>query len=96
MPYGPTDFRLTVVKPYYIDELSSRNITIIVETRTENKESTINVEPGIVNRENNNIEQATKLIKKRGRRRPRKNTLLSAVYIIVKEKADYELFLKLC
>ncbi len=43
MSYGPADFRLTAVKPYYIDESSSYNssynITITVETRTENREN---------------------------------------------------------
>jgi hypothetical protein len=39
MPYGPTNFRLIVVKPYYTDELSSHNITITAETRTGNGEN---------------------------------------------------------
>ncbi len=40
MPYGPTDFRLIVVKPYYTDELS-HDITITVKLYTEDEESTI-------------------------------------------------------
>ncbi len=57
MPYGPADFRLIVVKPYYTDESSSYNnnynITITVETRTKNgkKEGTITIKPNII--ENN-------------------------------------------
>jgi hypothetical protein len=106
MPYRPTDFRLTVVKPYYTDESSSHDITITAETRTGNRENeedkdTITVEPDTVNKENNkendDIEQATEPVKKRGRGRPRKHAVLtSATYITIKEQADYELLIKLC
>ncbi len=110
MPYGPADFRSIAVKPYYIDESSSHNsshnITITVETRTENrenregKEGTITVELTVIE-SNSDTEQATKPVKKRGRSRPRKNaTNTSATentaYITIKEQADYELSLKLC
>jgi hypothetical protein len=105
MPYGPTDFRSTVVKPYYTNESSSHDITIIAETRTgngENKEDkdTITVEPDTTNKENNeendDTEQATEPIKKRGRGRPRKHAVLtSATYITTKEQADYKLSIKL-
>ncbi len=91
MPYRPADFRSTVVKPYYKDESTNYDITITVELRTQNEESTSIVEPDA----ESNIEQATKPVKKRGRSRPRKNTLYSAAYITAKEKADYNLSLKL-
>jgi hypothetical protein len=39
MPYRPTNFRLIVVRPYYIDELSSYNITITAEIRIGNREN---------------------------------------------------------
>ncbi len=109
MPYGPADFRLTAVKPYYTDKSSnyngSYNITITVETRTKNrengegKEGTITVEPTIIE-SNDDTEQATKPVKKRGRSRPRKNATNTSVtentaYITIKEQADYELSLKL-
>jgi hypothetical protein len=111
MPYRPADFRLIVVKLYYIDELnnSSYNIIIIVETYTENrqnkegKEDTITIELTIIknNESNGDTEQATKPIKKRGRSRPRKNVINTSAtenttYITIKEQADYELSLKLC
>ncbi len=106
MPYGPTNFWLIVVKLYYIDESSSYNITITAETRTGNgenegdEEDTITIEPDTTNKENNeendDIEQATKPVKKRGRSRPRKHAVLtSATYITAKEQADYELSIKL-
>jgi hypothetical protein len=110
MPYRPADFRLIVVKPYYIDESNngSYNIIIIVETYTENrqnkegKEGTITVELTIIknNESNGDIEQATKPVKKRGRGRLRKNATNTSItentaYITIKEQADYELFLKL-
>ncbi len=105
MPYGPTDFRSTVVKPYYTDESSSHDITITAETRTgngenEGDEDTITVEPDTANKENNeendDTEQATEPVKKRGRGRPRKHAVLtSATYITAKEQADYELSIKL-
>ncbi len=109
MPYGPADFRLTAVKPYYIDESGSydgsHNITITVETRTENRENkegeegTITVELTAIE-SNGDTEQATEPVKKRGRGRPKKNaTNTSATentaYITTKEQADYELSLKL-
>jgi hypothetical protein len=58
MPYRPTDFRLIVVKLYYIDESSSYNITIIAETRTRNGENeedkdTIIIKLDTTNKENN-------------------------------------------
>jgi hypothetical protein len=94
MPYGPTDFRSTVVKPYYEDESTNHDITITVEPRTENEESTIIVQPDTANE--NGTEQATEPVKKRGRGRPRKNAAsTSTAYITTKEKADYELSLKL-
>jgi hypothetical protein len=111
MLYKPADFRLIVVKPYYIDKSNNGtyNITIIVETRTENrqnkegKEGTITIKLTIIknNESNGNIEQATKPVKKRGRGRPRKNatntsTTENTTYITIKEQADYELSLKLC
>ncbi len=98
MPYKPADFRLTVVKPYYIDESSSYNnnydITITIETRTENgnKGGTITIKPTTIenNEGNDDIEQATKPVKKRGRRRPRKyaintSTKENTAYIIIKK-----------
>jgi hypothetical protein len=103
MPYRPADFRSTVVKLYYTDESSSyddnHDITITVETRTENKEGTITVELTAIE-SNGDTEQATKPVKKRGRGRPKKNaTNTSATentaYITAKEQADYELSLKL-
>jgi hypothetical protein len=109
MPYGPADFRSTAVKPYYTDESSSHDgshdITITVETRTENRENkegeegTITVEPTAIE-SNGDTEQATEPVKKRGRGRPKKNaTNTSATentaYITAKEQADYELSLKL-
>ncbi len=61
---------------------SSYNIIITVETLTENrenkegKEDTITIKPTIIESNegngNDDIEQATKLVKKRGRGRPRK------------------------
>jgi hypothetical protein len=49
------------------------------------------------NEENDDIEQATKPIKKRGRSRPRKHAVLTSMtYITIKEQADYELLIKLC
>ncbi len=99
MSYGPVDFRLIVVKPYYIDESSSYNssynITITVETRTENrengegKEGTITIKLTIIE-SNDDIEQATKLVKKRERSRPKKNvinisTTENTAYIIIKK-----------
>ncbi len=100
MPYRPTNFRLTVVKPYYTDESSKHDITITVENEGDDK-NTITVEPDTANKENNeennDTEQATKLVKKRGRGRPRKHAVLtSAIYITAKEQADYELSIKLC
>ncbi len=94
MPYGPIDFRSIVVKLYYTDKLSKYDITIIIETRTEdeNKES-ITVEPNA---------KGKNTVRKRGRGRPRKNTtyistsLISASFISAKKKADFELFVKLC
>jgi hypothetical protein len=66
MPYRPIDFRLIVVKPYYINKSnnSSHNIIIIVETRTENrqnkegKEGTITIKLTIIknNKSNGNTE----------------------------------------
>jgi hypothetical protein len=94
MPYGPTDFRSTVVKLYYADESSKYDITITVETRTEdkNKES-ITVEPNA---------KGENTIRKRGRGRPRKNATymlgkayISASFISAKKKADFELSVKL-
>jgi hypothetical protein len=100
MSYRPVDFRLIVVKPYYIDESnnSSYNITIIVETRIENrqnkegKEGIITIKLTIIknNESNGDIEQATKPVKKRGRSRPRKNVINISVtentaYITIKE-----------
>jgi len=82
------------VKLYYIDKSSSYNITIIVETRTENrnKEGTITVELTTIkdNEGNSDTEQATKPVKKRGRRRPRKHainisTKKNTAYITTKE-----------
>jgi hypothetical protein len=94
MPYGPTDFRSTVVKLYYKDESTNYDITITVEPRTENEESTIIVQPDTANE--NGTEQATEPVKKRGRSRPRKNAAsTSTAYITTKEKADYKLSLKL-
>ncbi len=95
MPYGPADFRLTAVKLYYIDESSDYDITITVETRTENrenregKEGTTTVELTMIE-SNDNTEQATKPVKKRGRSRPRKNatnisTTENTAYITTKE-----------
>ncbi len=99
MLYGPADFRLIAVKPYYIDKSSSYNssynITITVEICTENrengegKEGTITVELTII-KSNNDTEQATKPVKKRGRGRPRKNatntsTTENTAYITTKE-----------
>ncbi len=101
MPYKPADFRLTAIKPYYIDESSDYNITITVETRIENrenregKEDIITVELTVIE-SNGDIEQATKPIKKRGRGRLRKNAIYTSAYITIKEQADYELLIKLC
>jgi hypothetical protein len=58
MPYRPTNFRLIVIKPYYIDESSSYNITIIAETRIGNRENkedkdTITIKLDTINKENN-------------------------------------------
>ena len=104
MPYRPADFRLTAIKPYYIDESSSYNssynITITVETRTENrenkegKEGTITIELTVI-KSNDDTEQATKPVKKRGRGRPRKNIIYISAYIIIKKQADYKLLIKL-
>ncbi len=88
MPYGPTDFRSTVVKLYYTDKSSKHDITITIETRTEdeNKES-ITVEPNA---------KGENTVRKRGRGRPRKNkTYTFASLISAKEKADFELSVKL-
>jgi hypothetical protein len=94
MSYRPADFRLIAIKPYYIDKSSSynssHNITITVETRIENrenregKEGTITVELTII-KSNGDIEQATKPVKKRGRSRPRKNTIYTSAYITIKK-----------
>ncbi len=66
-----------------------------MELRTEDEENTIIVQPNTANK--NGTEQATKPVKKRGRSRPRKNAVsTSATYITTKEKADYNLSLKLC
>ena len=80
MPYGPTDFWLIVVKPYYTNELS-HDITITVKPRAEDEESTIIVQPDTTN----DTEQATEPVKKRPRGRPRKNASTSAAYITAKE-----------
>jgi hypothetical protein len=108
MPYRPTNFRLIVVRPYYINESSSHNITITAETRTGNgenegdKEDTITIKLTTIenNKGNGNIEQANKPIRKRGRRRPRKHVINTSIkentaYITIKEQADYELLIKL-
>ena len=71
MPYRPTHFRTTVIKPYYTAELPP-----IVNLDTINL--TINVEP-------------EPKVQKRGRGRPRKN----AIFLITKEKSNYNLLLKL-
>jgi hypothetical protein len=89
MPYRPTNFRLTVVKPYYTNESSKHDITITVENEGDNKD-TITVELDTINKENNeendDIEQATKPVRKRGRGRPRKHAvLISTTYITIKE-----------
>ncbi len=95
MPYRPADFRSTVVKPYYTDE-SNNDITIAINTRTESKESTVNTELETTNRESTqtaNKENAPPV--KRGRGRLKKSAMLSTAYITAKEKADYDLSLKL-
>ncbi len=51
MLYKPADFRLIVVKPYYIDESSNNDITIAINTYTESKESTVNTELESTNKE---------------------------------------------
>ncbi len=94
MPYRLIDFRSIVVKPYYADELSKYDITIIVETYTENKnKESITVEPNA---------KGENTIRKRGRSRPRKNTIymlgkayISTSFISTKKKADFELSVKL-
>ncbi len=89
MPYRPTNFRLIVIKPYYTDESSKHDITITVENEGDDKD-TITIELDTANKENNkennNIEQATKPVRKRGRSRPRKHAvLISAIYITTKK-----------
>ena len=76
MLYGPTSFRIIVVKPYYEDELTIEVTPI--QGQDAAYDLIINVEPEL------------KAIK-RGRSRPRKNV----VFLIVKEKADSDLSLKL-
>ncbi len=101
MPYRPADFRSTVVKPYYIDESNNNDITIAINTRAESKESTVNTELKntnkestlLVNKENAQTENAQPV--KRGRGRLKKSAMLPTAYITAKEKADYDLFLKL-
>ncbi len=96
MPYGPADFRSTVVKPHYIDESNNNDITIAINTRTESKEKPVNVELESANKESTplvNTKNAPPA--KRGRGRPKKNAMLSTAYITAKEKADYDLSLKL-
>jgi hypothetical protein len=89
MLYGPTNFRSTVVKPYYADGSAPEppqsaphsdtldDLTIIVDTGTEN-----------------NAEHETAngpIVKKRGQGRLRKNT----TFLTEKEKTDFDLSLKL-
>ncbi len=96
MPYKPADFRLIVVKPYYIDKSNNNDITIVINTRTESKESTINTELESTNKESTQtINKEHALLVKRGRSRLKKSAILSTAYITTKEKADYDLSLKL-
>ncbi len=55
MPYRPADFRSTVVKPYYIDESNNNDITIVINTCTESKESTVNIELESANKESTQL-----------------------------------------
>ncbi len=96
MPYKPADFWSIVVKPYYTDESNNNDITIAINTRTES-ESTVNTELESTNKESTqpaNKENAPLI--KRGRSRLKKSAVLSTAYITAKEKADYDLSLKLC
>ncbi len=49
--YRPADFRSTVVKPYYTGELNNNDITIVINTCAESKESTVNTELENTNKE---------------------------------------------
>jgi len=96
MPYKPTDFRLTVVKPYYTDESNNNDITIAINTRTKGEESTANTELESTNKESTQlVNKENALLVKRGRGRLKKSAVLSTTYITAKEKADYDLSLKL-
>ncbi len=76
--------------------MNNNDITIAIKTRTESKESIVNTELESVNKESTqlvNKENAQPV--KRGRSRLKKSAVLSTAYITAKERADYDLFLKL-
>jgi hypothetical protein len=84
MPHGLTNFCSTVIKPYYTDDNTPPDITIIVDPLAEVIEDTIKADPPI----------------KQGRGRPKgsKNkqyTTAIDLFLMTKEKEDIDLSHKL-
>ena len=92
MPYGSTNFRITVVKPYHQDETTNVSQTASSAIADDNSESDYNPTADIT--------VSLALTKRRGRPKKSKNKLkitstIVKVFLITKKKHDHKLSLTL-